>query len=45
MILMLLYLKLNIRVNLLHLTHPQVLGTLMSLGLKRDKFGDIMLSG
>ena len=28
----------------IHLTHPQVLGTLMSIGLKRDKFGDIMLA-
>jgi RNA-binding protein YlmH len=24
------------------LTHPQVLGSLMSIGLKRDKFGDIL---
>ena len=28
----------------IHLTHPQVLGTLMSIGLKREKFGDIMLA-
>lgn len=28
----------------IQLTHPQVLGTLMSIGLKRDKFGDIMLA-
>ena len=27
------------------ITHPQVLGSLMSLGLKRAKFGDIILSG
>ncbi|WP_338473246.1 RNA-binding protein [Niallia sp. XMNu-256] len=27
-----------------NLTHPQVLGSLMSIGLKRDKFGDILLS-
>ena len=27
------------------LTHPQVLGSLMSLGVKRAKFGDIILSG
>ena len=27
-----------------HLTHPQILGSLMSLGLKRDKFGDILLA-
>ena len=26
------------------LTHPQVLGSLMSIGMKRDKFGDILLS-
>jgi RNA-binding protein YlmH len=28
----------------IHLTHPQVLGSLMSIGLKRDKFGDILLA-
>jgi RNA-binding protein YlmH len=28
----------------IHLTHPQVLGSLMSIGLKRDKFGDILLT-
>lgn len=28
----------------LSLTHPQVLGSLMSIGLKRDKFGDILLA-
>ncbi|WP_428908724.1 RNA-binding protein [Niallia sp. Krafla_26] len=26
------------------LTHPQVLGSLMSIGIKREKFGDILLS-
>ncbi len=26
------------------LTHPQVLGSLMSIGVNRDKFGDILLS-
>jgi RNA-binding protein YlmH len=28
----------------IHLTHPQVLGSLMSIGLKRDKFGDVLLA-
>lgn len=28
----------------IQLTHPQVLGSLMSIGLKRDKFGDILLA-
>jgi RNA-binding protein YlmH len=27
-----------------NLTHPQILGSLMSLGLKREKFGDIVLA-
>ncbi|MBB6443762.1 YlmH family RNA-binding protein [Bacillus benzoevorans] len=29
----------------LSLTHPQVLGSLMGIGLKRGKFGDIMIVG
>ncbi|MCQ6274019.1 RNA-binding protein [Bacillus sp. V3B] len=29
----------------INLTHPQVLGSLMSLGLKREKFGDIVTVG
>lgn len=29
----------------LSLTHPQVLGSLMGLGLKRGKFGDIIIAG
>lgn len=28
-----------------NLSHPQVLGSLMSLGLKREKFGDILIVG
>ncbi|MCU9612182.1 RNA-binding protein [Caldibacillus lycopersici] len=27
----------------IHLTHPQILGSLMGLGLRRGKFGDILL--
>ncbi|MFS0782383.1 RNA-binding protein [Bacillus sp. 1P06AnD] len=26
------------------ITHPQILGTVMSLGMRRDKFGDVLLS-
>lgn len=31
--------------NFLSLTHPQVLGSLMGIGLKRGKFGDIIIAG
>ncbi|OCA85520.1 RNA-binding protein [Bacillus sp. FJAT-27225] len=32
-------------VKFVSIEHPQVLGSLMSLGLKREKFGDILTSG
>ena len=35
------YLRLIIR-EIYYLSHPQVLGSLMGLGLKREKFGDIL---
>lgn len=32
-------------VKFVNLSHPQVLGSLMGIGLKREKFGDILIDG